>query len=127
MTTLLASFGPAKSDSAWTQECLSVAGFDKIKNLIAGDIAGVPVPKDDSVLTRKAIDQYSKRLLGLSNQHIEECAERARHRESPSHQGVILLGMGRERSYCLRRICQLGWASILIIDSELAEALAAER
>jgi DNA-binding transcriptional regulator LsrR (DeoR family) len=123
VTTVLASFGPAEPDSDWTLECASVSGFDKIKHLIAGDVAGIPVPKDSSATTRAAIEQYSRRLVGLSRRHIEECSSRARDQRSPIYKGVILVGMGRKRSGCLRRICELGWASVLIIDSHLAAAL----
>lgn len=103
-----------------TRECHSVSGFAKIEPLLAGDLACIPVPKDDDRGNLQSIRLHSQRLPGISRRHVETIAGKSQENENFN---VILVGMGRERRDCLRRICELGWASIVIVDSELAEAL----
>jgi DNA-binding transcriptional regulator LsrR (DeoR family) len=121
MTTLLASFGPQEPSSLWTQECMSIAGFERFQHLMEGDLAGVPVPREN--VDMESLAKHSRRLVGLSSRHVEQCARKSWENENYN---IILLGMGSNRASCLRRICQLGWASVIIVDTDLAKAMLKE-
>jgi hypothetical protein len=121
MTTLISSFGPVKSQSSWTGRCRRLTGFTGIRRHLVGDLACVPVPATDDPTDLAEIQNYSERLPGLAARHVEALAVAGRNNKACN---VILIGMGRERARCLRRICELGWASIVIIDRDLARALA---
>ena len=121
MTTLISSFGPVESQSSWTNRCRRLTGFTNIRRHLAGDLACVPVPATDNPADLAEIQNYSRRLPGLTAKHVEALAVAGREKKACN---VVLIGMGHERAKCLWRICELGWASIVIIDRDLARALA---
>jgi hypothetical protein len=121
MTTLISSFGPVDSISSWTGRCRRLTGFARIRTRLAGDLASVPVPATDDPAALAEIQKYSERLPGLAARHVVALAAEGRKNKAYN---VVLIGMGRERAKCLWRICELGWASIVIIDRDLALALA---
>jgi DNA-binding transcriptional regulator LsrR (DeoR family) len=120
---ILTSVGAATVSSAWTAASLFTGYRRKFwpEDLLAGDMAGVALPcraeEDLSESDRAILGQVRSCFLGLKYDHLVRAAGK--------DPGVILCAWSEQKAKAVRRACQLGLVTRLLISGELAVALAA--
>jgi DNA-binding transcriptional regulator LsrR (DeoR family) len=119
---ILTSVGSVAVLSAWTGANLETAhglGSWPIEKLIAGDMAGVSLPLEHvrkQPEAARAVQRLDSCWIGLTRAHLEKCALYG----TP---GVILCAFAREKAAAVRRACELGFVTRLVVSSALARAL----
>jgi DNA-binding transcriptional regulator LsrR (DeoR family) len=95
---------------------------EELHGLVIGDICGVLVPRPG---LRQAelgkVEQMQTRWTGITREHLQRCVERASGRNSP---GVILMAIGASKIDIIYQCVQLGLVNHLVVDQDLARALA---
>jgi DNA-binding transcriptional regulator LsrR (DeoR family) len=118
------------SRSVWLQERLVSEGFRdlaELASLVIGDIGGCYLPRHDlDAKARQRVRGINARWTGIQVDHLRRCAERAaRARSGKGPRGVVIVALGKEKAEVVAECVRLGIVTRLIIDHELAQALAA--
>ena len=91
---------------------------EKMQSNILGDVGGVLMPKETS--GQEYLDSFSKRWLGVTKDHLRNCAKRAVSRNGA---GVCAFGTSRAKSDVALAGIQNGLINNLICDLQLANGL----
>jgi DNA-binding transcriptional regulator LsrR (DeoR family) len=119
--TSVGTFSPDRTD-AWHDDTIKAENItsDLLEERTLGDICGIFLAR------RREHDAWvrdlNSRLTGLREDHIKECAWRARQ-DSDGPLGVILIALGRAKTEIVAECVRQGWINILIIDDDLANSL----
>jgi DNA-binding transcriptional regulator LsrR (DeoR family) len=123
MDCLITGIGHAEKTLAWEKdELVKKAGFDRthIKNLVIGDISGVLIPKPGLADHQKYhLKEIMDRWTGLAEEHIENCAKKAREESTP---GIVVVAAGANKAKILHEVYIRGWMSHALIDQTLSNA-----
>jgi hypothetical protein len=99
----------------------------KIEDAIEGDIAGVYLEKRDiPPLNAKVLAKLMERTRGVNEQHLLDCASRARLSTLPPESrpvGVVVCAFETTTASAVRRALEKGLISRLIIGLQLARKL----
>ena len=96
---------------------------ERLKELIKGDVAGALIKraKLTPVREREVEDIGKKYWTGIREENLFDIASRARKTGKP---GVIIVAIGGNKADVLLAVLKMGLVNELIIDHDLAEALA---
>jgi Transcriptional regulator, contains sigma factor-related N-terminal domain len=90
---------------------------DELNELIMGEISGILIPRERLTRPqRKRVEELNLGWLGITEQQLKKVAQR--------QPGVVVVASGSRKADLIARIVQESLVSNLIVDSELAVALA---
>ena len=97
--------------------------FNKLRNLILGDFAGILLPKNRITPDeRRLVDSFNEGWTGVSLDHLKEIARKAKAVSPP---GVITVAFSSEKKGgILRESLRRGLINHLVVDEALATELA---
>lgn len=129
--SLLTSVGAASRPLGFVNDELLRAGSTRdrkltapaLSKLVAGDIGGVLIPRRSlSALERREVLALNAMWTGIRREHLERIATEASDSDRP---GVIVASIGGEgRAETIAEAVKCGLVNVLIIDPDLANALA---
>jgi DNA-binding transcriptional regulator LsrR (DeoR family) len=97
--------------------------LQQLKEIVAGDLAGVVFKSEEHDLNPKQeeiFDKLVKRWTGIKFYHIQNCADRAYLHGKP---GVIVVAYGEDRAQSVFQGIKNSLINRLFIDEELANEL----
>ncbi len=105
------------------EEILSAADISAadLKEIIAGDIGGILIPKRDATAAEIArVDELNSMWTGITRAHLSRIAIRS---AATGGAGVVVAAIGRDRAGILAELIRYEMANELIVDWDLANAL----
>jgi DNA-binding transcriptional regulator LsrR (DeoR family) len=128
--SVLTSVGPSVRPMGFIHEELMRAGSTRtqpltkarLSTLVAGDIAGVLLPKHglDKAGLRE-VDELNRMWTGINRRHLARIARQADEKKRP---GVIVVSFGADRAEIVAEVVRCGLVNELIVDRDLADRLA---
>lgn len=122
--TILTSSGPVgKPWRMCGRELCETGGVpkDRFTDWVLGDIAGVLIPKSETIAADPAFQLIEKLWTGIKRQHLESVAKQATRNGSP---GVVVIAIGSNKAVPLLAGIQQGLVNALYCDEDLARVLA---
>jgi DNA-binding transcriptional regulator LsrR (DeoR family) len=124
--TLILGIGPAtrETNDPWLDDTILAAEISRetLEKISYGNISGYFIPRPRlSASDQKCIDGINERWTGIREEHIAACAARSRQTGAP---GVFVLAVGAAKAEIVRVCAHRSLINELIIDEELADALA---
>lgn len=125
--TLILGIGPAtkETNDPWLDDTILAAEISRetLEKISYGNISGYFIARPRlSAEEERCLASINERWTGIREEHIAACAARARQTGAP---GVIVLAVGAPKAEIVRICSHRCLINELIIDEELADALAA--
>ncbi|NLF70997.1 MAG: hypothetical protein GX575_18345 [Candidatus Anammoximicrobium sp.] len=130
VATIITGVGDVASseDDPWFRETRESEDMKskELNALAAGNLGGVWLSRDRAdARQEKAVRALNARWLGVQEEHLKACAERAAGSSRGKPAGVIVIAAGAQKAGIVKR--SLGYVNHLIIDHILADHLLDDR